>query len=115
MNSTVAGLLYYSSILIERGEMTLGDIMSIMLYLITVVSKFGEISWLIGEVFKVKGATQKILELMQDIPTVNSLGGTIIPESKITGEITFKNVTFTYPTKKDVTVSKNLSLHVKNH
>ena len=115
MNSTIAGLLYYSSILIERGEMTLGDIMSIMLYMITVVAKFGEISWLIGEVFKVKGATQKILALMQDIPTVNSLGGSIIPESQITGEIEFKNVTFNYPTKPDVTVSKNLSIHVKNH
>jgi ABC-type multidrug transport system fused ATPase/permease subunit len=57
MNSTFAGLLYYSSILIERGEMTVGNIMSIMLYMVGVVAKFGEISWLIGEIFKVKGAT----------------------------------------------------------
>jgi ABC-type multidrug transport system fused ATPase/permease subunit len=87
MNSTFAGLLYYSSILIERGEMSVGDIMSIMLYMVGVVAKFGEISWLIGEIFKVKGATQKILALMQETPTVNSLGGNIIPESKLVGEI----------------------------
>lgn len=115
MNTTFAGLLYYSSILIERGEMTVGDIMSIMLYMVGVVAKFGEISWLIGEIFKVKGATQKILALMQDTPSVNSLGGNIIPESKLVGEIQFKNVTFNYPTKKDVIVFKNLSIHIKNH
>jgi len=115
MNSTFAGLLYYSSILIERGEMTIGDIMSIMLYMVMVVSKFGEISWLIGEVFKVKGATEKILKLMQDIPEVNATGGMIIPENEIIGEIKFKNVTFCYPTKKDVTVSNNMTIHVKNH
>ena len=115
MNSNFAGLLYYSSFLIERGEMTIGDIMSIMLYMVLVVSKFGEISWLIGEVFKVKGATEKILTLMQDIPEVNATGGKIIPEDKIVGEIEFKNVTFCYPTKKDVTVSNNMCIHVKNH
>ena len=41
----------------------------------------GEISWLIGEVFKVKGATQKILSMMQNVPLVNSTGGKIIPDS----------------------------------
>jgi len=34
MNTTFAGLLYYSSILIEAKEMTIGDIMSILLYMI---------------------------------------------------------------------------------
>ena len=79
MSSTFAGLLYFSSILIENGEMTIGDILSIILYLIQVVFKFGEIAWIIGEIFKVKGATMKILELMQVVSLVNSRGGTTIP------------------------------------
>jgi ABC-type multidrug transport system fused ATPase/permease subunit len=115
MNSTVAGILYYSSILIEKGELTIGDVMSIMLYLIQCVMKFGEISWLIGEIFKVKGASMKILTMMQEQPQVNSTGGKIIPEKQIVGEIEFKNVSFNYPTKKDVMVTKNLSFHVKDH
>jgi hypothetical protein len=41
--------------------------------------KFGEIAWIIGEIFKIKGATMKILNLMQTVSEVNSVGGKIIP------------------------------------
>lgn len=57
----------------------------------------------------------KILNLMQTVSEVNSVGGKIIPKDKLIGEIEFKNVSFEYPTKKDVKVSNNISLHVKNH
>ena len=77
--------------------------------------KFGEIAWIIGEIFKIKGATMKILNLMQTVSEVNSVGGKIIPKDKLIGEIEFKNVSFEYPTKKDVKVSNNISLHIKNH
>jgi ABC-type multidrug transport system fused ATPase/permease subunit len=77
--------------------------------------KFGEIAWIIGEIFKMKGATMKILQLMQIIPGVNSYGGITIPKENLYGEIEFKNVSFEYPTKKDVKVSNKISLHIKNH
>ena len=68
-----------------------------------------------GIIFKIKGATMKILNLMQTVSEVNSVGGKIIPKDKLIGEIEFKNVSFEYPTKKDVKVSNNISLHIKNH
>jgi len=52
---------------------------------------------------------------MQNVPLVNSTGGKIIPDSQLVGEIEFKNVTFNYPTKEDVIVTKNMSIHIKNH
>ena len=52
---------------------------------------------------------------MQEVSNVNCVGGKTIPEKDVVGEIEFKNVTFKYPTKKDVEVTKNMSIHVKNH
>ena len=52
---------------------------------------------------------------MKYVPTVNSRGGIEIAEEKIIGEVEFKNVTFNYPSKKDVTVAKNVSFKVENN
>ena len=42
---------------------------------------------------------------MKQLPSVTYGGGDIIPDDQVTGSIEFKNVTFEYPTKKDVKVS----------
>ena len=79
INIVLAGILYYSSILVEQGELSVGDISTVMLYLVQIVMKFGEFSWVIGEAGKVKGSLIKIIEMMQLIPEVNCNGGKIIP------------------------------------
>ena len=57
----------------------------------------------------------KILKLMQQIPGISSTGGIIIPENEIKGEIELKNVSFNYPTKIDVQVTKNINLKVAHN
>lgn len=42
-------------------------------------------------------------------PVVEFKKGVIIPDDKLKGEIEFRNVTFEYPTKKDVQVLQNMS------
>lgn len=63
---------------------------------------FAVISMVIGNVYKVIGASAKIIIMMQKIPIINSKGGKIIAADKVVGEIEFRNVSFYYPTKPDV-------------
>lgn len=50
------------------------------------------------------------LNCIDQIPIVNPENrGVVIPREAIKGQIEFKNVNFTYPTRKDVQVLKNFT------
>jgi ABC-type multidrug transport system fused ATPase/permease subunit len=66
----------------------------------------------VGNVFKIIGASEKIIKMMQLIPTVNSKGGIILPDNETIGEIELVNVNFHYPTKQDVEVAKGINLKI---
>lgn len=112
MNSAMAAIIYYGADLIDQGDLNIGDISMYLLYMIQLIFNFLTIGMVIGNVFKMFGASEKIIKMMKYLPTVNSLGGDTIPEDEVVGEIELRNVEFRYPTKADVTVCNNISLKV---
>ena len=68
---------------------------------------------MIGQVFKVIGASEKIVKLMQHVPKVNSRGGQIIPSEECVGEVEFRNVCFEYPTKEGAQILNRVSLKIE--
>ena len=83
--------------------------------MIMLIFDFALLSMVFGNVMKTIGASEKIIQIMKYIPTVNSKGGIKIPEHDVVGEIELKNVSFTYPTKKEVEVCKNISLKIERN
>ena len=71
---------------------------------------FAVIAMVVGNVYKIAGASEKIVEMMRTAVTVNASGGMTLPEKDVVGEIELKNVSFHYPTKPTVKVSKNVSI-----
>jgi len=61
----------------------------------------------------VSGASSKIIEFIDHKTLIESRGG-LKPESK-SGEIEFKNVSFAYPTKKDVKILDKVNFTVKKN
>lgn len=54
----------------------------------------------LGQVFKVIGASEKVVALMQYQPGIKTNGGIQIPDDQCSGELELRNVSFEYPTKK---------------
>jgi len=54
------------------------------------------------------GASERIFELLDRKPTINTKGGKQIDDFK--GQVAFDDVTFTYPERQDQVVLKNVSL-----
>jgi len=73
-----------------------------------IVFQFG-----ISSMSKSIGASDKLVEYMKYVPDVNVEGGIFKDPKKAKGIIEFKNVTFSYPTKKEVKVMKNIDLTVE--
>ena len=115
MNTANAAIIYYGAVLHNDGELSIGDISAFLLYMIQLIMNFAIISIVFGNVFKVIGASEKIVLMMKWIPFINPRGGKTIPEEKVTGEIEIRNVTFRYPSKPDVTVAKNVCIKVETN
>ena len=67
----------------------------------------------LGNVAKMAGASSRIITMMQKIPGVNTRGGEVIAENKIESVIELKDLSFSYPTKQEVEVAKNINLKVQ--
>lgn len=45
-------------------------------------------------------------------PSAMMIGGDVIANKSLAGNIVFKNVTFSYPTRRDHVILKNFNLHI---
>lgn len=112
-NGLNAVIVWYGSVLAKQDKITVGGLTSFMLFMVQLIFNFIAISFAINNLFKLSGASQKIVEIMKTEPVVNYHGGGMIPDDRVVGELELRNLTFEYPTKKDVTILKNVSLKVQ--
>jgi len=115
MNGATALVMYKGSLEVEKGLITIGAISAFLLYMLFLILNFAILSMVIGNVYKVIGASTKVITMMQKIPSINTRGGKIIAEKNVIGEIEFRNVNFCYPTKPDVMVAKNINITMKQN
>lgn len=111
MYGAMVGVIGYSIHLNYTGELTVGHITSYLFYLIIILVNFAIFQSLIASLMQVSGAASKIIDFIDYKPLIMSRGG-LKPESR-SGEIEFKDVKFSYPTKKDVQILKGISFNVK--
>ena len=112
MQACLAVVIYYGAVLHNEGSISIGDITAFLLYMLQLIMNFVVLAMVFGNVFKMVGASEKIIELMQYVPDVNTNGGIQIAESEVKGELELKNLVFRYPTKPDVLVCDNISLKI---
>ncbi|XP_064407868.1 antigen peptide transporter 2-like [Latimeria chalumnae] len=110
-------MLFYGQSLIQSGQLTSGKLLSFVLYQINVDGYIQEISVpqtlvdVYADLTQMVGVAEKVFEYLDCKSTV-PLNGTLIP-SKLTGHIQFRNVSFSYPTRPEIQVLKNISFELK--
>ena len=58
------------------------------------------------------GSSTRLFELIHSQPSIPTIGGLEPEASQLTGNITLSNVKFSYPTRSDIEIFKDLSLNV---
>lgn len=109
-NFSITGVLFYGGTLVLKKEMTAGLLTTFVIYTLTVGFSFGSLSSLYADFMRAMGATERVFELIDRVPEVRYEGGLTKPNPK--GEILFKNVSFAYPSRKDVKVLKDLNFEI---
>jgi len=110
----MTAIIYYASILYERGEIDIGSITSFLFYLIMLLLNFAMLAGVLGNVYSMLGASDKIVDIMQTKPEINTKGGDKIENVEVKGSIELKDLKFRYPSKPDVEVLKGVTIEVAN-
>ncbi|KAI8851224.1 P-loop containing nucleoside triphosphate hydrolase protein [Chytridium lagenaria] len=106
-NVVMLAILYYGGSMVQSGAITVGDLTSFFLYTAYVGSSFFGLSGFYSELMKGIGASSRLFELMDSSGVIeSSKSGVKIEEPH--GRIEFKNVSFSYPTRKDIPIFSDL-------
>ena len=107
----IVAVVWFGVTLSIKGEMSVGQLISFVLYSIYVGASFGGIAELYSQVQKAIGATERVFELLDEqseqVASVKSTN-----HHKINGNVTFQNVQFSYPSRKEIEVLKNVDFQV---
>ena len=108
----IVAVVWFGVTLSIKGEMSVGQLITFVLYSTFVGASFGGIAELYAQIQKAVGATERVFELLDEQPE-NIHGNQPKITEKIQGNVTFKNVGFSYPSRKEIKVLKGVSFTAK--
>lgn len=104
-------VIWYGTTLLKSGDIQAGDLFSFVLYTGFIGGAVGGIGDLYGRLQKTVGASERIFEIIDNEGEL-SLDNEPDTAQRLDGKIEFRNITFSYPTRKDVTVLKDISFTI---
>lgn len=94
------------------GKITAGSLSSFIFYSVLVASSTAALSEVVTELQRAAGAADRIYNFLETQPQIKNSTNPITLPPQIKGSISFKNVTFTYPSKPYIATLNNLSLNI---
>ncbi|EAZ81632.1 ABC transporter ATP-binding protein [Algoriphagus machipongonensis] len=104
----IVAVMWYGASLVGSGDMSVGELVSFVLYTTFIGGSIAGLGDIYGQVQKAIGSSERVLEILEEEPEAS--GGDVAMEFQ--GKIDFKNIKFHYPTRPEVEVLKDLSFHV---
>jgi len=113
---SLAGLILFVSSQVKNEKLTIGDVLAYMLYMQIVSRNIGEIANAAQGVAKVQGAANGIASLIVEKTEIDFLEQGTGKRPEYSAEkkehISLKNVEFSYPSKKEVPILRDISIDV---
>jgi ABC-type multidrug transport system fused ATPase/permease subunit len=107
--------MWYGAGMISKGQLSAGDLTMFVIFSAFVGGTFAGFAEMFSQLQKTLGATQRVRELLRETTEpveINTLQSPI--KHVISGNVRFEEVSFSYPSRKDLMVLQNLSLTVKS-
>ncbi len=109
---SVVSILWYGAQGVLSGDMSEGRLGQFVLYSVFAAASLGELSEVWGEVQQASGAAERLSELLAEEPDIKSPANPKQMPNPPRGEVSFKKVTFTYPSRKGEAALANISFDV---
>lgn len=111
----IAFVMWYGANMIQTGDLTLGALTMFVIFSMFVGGTFAGFADMFSQLQKTLGATESVREILRAEAEPVDLGPiTIAEQHRIFGNVSFEEVFFAYPSRKDNPVLKGLSLSAHN-
>lgn len=105
----IVAVSWYGAALVQSNQISVGDMLSFVFYTTFIGGSIAGLADLFSQLQRAVGASERILEMLDEpdekTPRAQSL--------KLSGRLEFREVSFSYPTREDVGVLKNLNFSVQ--
>jgi ABC transporter fused permease/ATP-binding protein len=104
-------VVWYGAGLMQQGHLSFGDLTAFVVYTAFVGGSMAGFADLYSQLQKTLGATQRVRELLRGIPEDIDINKEPLKEEyKLTGAVELQHIAFNYPSRKEITVLKDISL-----
>lgn len=107
-------VIWYGASLVSQGEISVGDLTTYILYSMFVAGSMGSFPELYANIQRSIGASERVLDILEEEPemiTISESNNDIRTPMK--GALSFNQVGFTYPSRPDIPILKDISFHVE--
>ncbi len=111
--ASIVGVLWYGAHDVMRGVTTGGTLTQFVLYSVLAAASLGELSEVWGEMQQAAGAAERLAELMAVKADISGPAEPRPFPDHAKGEVTFDNVSFTYPLRPEQQALHDVSFVVK--
>ncbi|MGD1891945.1 MAG: ABC transporter ATP-binding protein [Cyclobacteriaceae bacterium] len=107
-------VLWYGASLVQQNTITIGDLISFVLYTTLIGGSIAGLGDLYGQIQRALGASERVLDILAEEPelTLPTVSSPPLPSDAIDGSIAIQNVSFSYPSRSDITVLNNISIQI---
>jgi ATP-binding cassette subfamily B protein len=111
--SSVVAVLWFGSRDVLAGTMSPGTLGQFLLYSVFAAGALGALSEVWGELAQAAGAAERLTEILDETPAIQSPAAPLPLPAKVRGAISFDDVSFSYPARPDRAAVHGLSFQVK--
>jgi ABC-type multidrug transport system fused ATPase/permease subunit len=112
---TIAFVMWFGAGMFQKGELTIGSLTMFVIFSMFVGGTFAGFADMFSQLQKILGATQSIREILRSEGESVELKPVVVTsEYWLKGSVRFDHVAFSYPSRKDVPVLKDVSLRATN-
>ena len=112
---TLAFVIWYGGRMIQSGELTIGVLVMFVIFSMFVGGTFAGFADMFSQLQKTLGATQSVREILRSGGEAVELTPIEVrPQYILNGHVRLEHVAFSYPSRKDIVVLKDLSLTASN-
>ncbi|XP_055974168.1 ATP-dependent translocase ABCB1 [Sorex fumeus] len=105
---------WYGTSLVLSNEYTIGQVLTVFFSVLIGAFSIGQASPSIEAFANARGAAYEIFKIIDNKPNIDSFSKTGYKPDNIKGNLEFKDVHFSYPSRKEIQILKGLNLQVQS-
>jgi len=109
----IVGVVWFGAGLVQSGEMNLADLFTFILYTTFIGASIGGMGDLYAQINKTVGASERLFEILEEDAEITIEESANVNPAMIEGNVSYQDVHFSYPSRKDLPVLKGISFDIK--